>query len=336
MRIYAPVLVLILCSTSGFSSGATAQDAAPRLLTPAAFSELDYPLGALANNAQGRVVLDVSVSETGIISEARIATSTESELLDRASIRVAKGSWRFEPARRNGQVVASTAQVEAVWTLPLSPAPHAYIEIPDQAGASAPVPDGPYLARYSDYPPSAAVGGSQSVVGLRYQVDAQGNVTDAVVVTPSDNARFNEAALRIARNRSFTPAMRNGAPVSAWQSLTVSFAVLPANAASRPPPCFQQPILARDAVLIGTTPYRVEIWFDTAKYRTRWETRQVEDWLGTWVRVAEDGSPQEVLLYTDDGWMVPSQPIANILTRDREYPAGSGGCWFYDPVSILG
>ena len=336
MSTRTPTFVLILVAVFGISSGASAQDSAPRLLSPATFSDLDYPLGALAMNAGGRVVLDVDVSPTGVISDATIATSTGSELLDRASIRVAKARWRFEPARRNGQAVAGTAQIEANWTPPLTPTQHPYLEVPDAAGATMPVPTAPYVARYSDYPPSAAAGGMQGLVGVRYQVDTNGNVTDAVVVAPSDYSRFNDAALAIARNRAFTPAMRNGMPVAAWQSLTVAFAVLPANATSRMPPCFMQPVLGRDAVLIGTTPHRVEIWFDTAKYRTRWQTRQVDEWLGTWVRVSDDGAPQEVLLYTEDGWMVPSQPVAGILTRDREYPTGNGGCWFYDPVSILG
>ena len=333
-RIASPLLALI----AGVSLGtdALAQNSAPRILEPAAFSELDYPLGALAAHAEGTVVLDLTVSPNGVVSDARVATSTGSEVLDRASVRIAKGQWRFAPAMQNGQPVAGNVQVEGEWSLPLTGANYAYIETPDSQGATMAIPSGPYDARYSDYPPAAAAGNAQGVVGVRYQVDAAGNVTDAEVVESSGNFRFDAAALRIARNRSFTPASRGGAPVSVWQSLTVSFSILPANATRVDPPCYAQPVLGRDAVLVGATPHRVEVSFDTAKYRTRWETRSVSDWIGTWVQVSDAGQPTEVILYTEGGWMVPSEAVARRLTGTRDYPTGRGGCWYYDPVSILG
>lgn len=237
---------------------------------------------------------------------------------------------------QNGQAVTGTTQVEANWTLPLMPTQHAYFDVPDSGGATLAVPDGPYLARYSDYPSTAAAGALQDIVGVRYQVDASGNVSNAEVAVPASYSRFNDAALRIANNRSFAPAMRNGMPVSAWQGLTVSFAVLPSNSASREAPCYAQPVLARDTVLVGTTPYRVEVSYLNAQYTTRWETRQVGDWVGTWVQVSDTGQPTEVLLFTNEGWMTTTQPVAEMLTQEREYPVGNGGCWYYDAVSILG
>jgi TonB family protein len=330
------ILLLALFSVIGLGTDAFAQSSAPRILEPAVFSELDYPISALAAHEDGTVVLDLSISPSGIVSDARVANSTGSDALDRASVRTAKGQWRFAPATQNGQPVAGTIQVEAQWSLPLTAADHDYIEIPDSQGATMAVPSGPYEARYLDFPPAAAAGRAQGVVGVRYQVDAAGNVTDAAIVESSGNSRFDSAALRIARNRSFSPASRGGTPVSVWQGLTVSFSILPANVTRVAPPCYAQPILARDAVLVGTTPHRVEVWFDSAKYRTRWETRSVSDWIGTWVQVSDAGEPTEVILFTEAGWMVPSEPIARRLTGTRDYPDGRGGCWYYDPVSILG
>jgi len=328
--------LLALLAGIGLGTDALAQNSEPRILEPAAFSDLDYPIGALAAHEEGMVVLDLSISPNGVVSDARIATSTGSEALDRASVRIAKGQWRFSPAMQNGQPIVGNVQVEAEWSLPLTAADHAYIETPDSQGATMAVPSGPYAARYTDYPPAAAAGNAQGVVGVRYQVDASGNVTDAEVVESSGNFRFDNAALRIARNRSFTPASRGGTPVPVWQSLTVSFSILPANATKVDPPCYAQPVLGRDAVLVGATPYRVEVSFDTAKYRTRWQTRTVGDWIGTWVRVSDTGEPTEVILFTDGGWMVPSEAVARRLTGTRDYPSGRGGCWYYDPVSILG
>lgn len=336
MKIRILFLVTALFSTLGLGAGAFAQNSEPRILAPAGFTDLDYPLSALAASEEGRVVLDLTISTSGIVSDASIATSTGSQALDRASIRVARAKWRFAPAMQNGQSVAAGMQIGANWSLPLTPTEQDYFEVPSSEGATMAVPTGPYEARYLDYPPAAAAGRAQGVVGVRYQVDGAGNVTDAEIAVPSGRSRFDNAALAIARNRSFTPASRNGTSVSVWQGLTASFSILPANASNLAPPCYAQPILARDAVLVGTTPYRVEIWFDSAKYRTRWETRSVTDWIGTWVQVSDTGDPTEVLLFTEEGWMVPSEPIARRLTGARDYPTGRGGCWYYDPVSILG
>jgi TonB family protein len=334
----ARILIVLITIFSAFGIGTTAfaQNTAPRILGSTSFGDLDYPIAALAAHEDGRVVLDLSISPNGIVSDAHIATSTGSEALDRASIRVAKGQWRFAPAMQNGQPVAGTTQVAATWSLPLTPTTQNYIDIPDSQGATLATPSSAYEARHLDYPPAAAASHAQGVVGVRYQVDAAGSVTDAALVQPSDNWRFDAAALRIAQNRSFAPATRNGAPVTAWQGLTVSFSILPANASRLDPPCYAQPILARDAVLVGATPHRVEVWFDSARYRTRWETRAVTDWIGTWVQVSDSGAPTEVILFTEEGWMVPSQPIASRLTGGRDYPNGRGGCWYFDPISILG
>jgi TonB family protein len=336
MSIRILVLLAVVFSVMALSTGAFAQDSAPRMLAPASFDDADYPLSALAVNEEGPVVLDLSVSPSGIVSDARIVSSTGSETLDRATIRIAKGHWRFTPAMQNGRPVTASVQVEASWSLPLTPASQSYFEVPDAVGASPAVPNGSYEARFSDYPPAAAAGRAQGVVGLRYQVSTAGNVTDAVIVESSGNSRFDDASLLIARNRSFAAASRNGTPVSVWQGLTVSFSILPANASGVTQSCYAQPILARDAVLVGTTPHRVEVSFTSAKYRTRWATRAVTDWIGTWVQVSNAGEPTEVLLFTDGGWMIPSDVIVRRLTASRDYPTGRGGCWFYDPVSILG
>jgi TonB family protein len=336
MSLRTSLIILTLLPAIGFTSAVNAQSTTPRLTTPATFTDLDYPLGALVHNESGRAVLNLTVSPAGVATDATIATSSGSELLDRASIRLAKGRWRFEPAMQNGRAVTAMTQVEATWVLPLTPTTHEYIEVPDSSGASMAMPNAAYSARYFDYPPGAAAGGSQGVVGVRYQVDANGNVTGADVVAPASSPRFNSAALRIAKNRSFRPAMRAGSPVAVSQGLTVSFVVLPAQSARRQPPCYNEPVLGHDAVVVGTTPNRVEVSYFNAKYTTRWETRPVTDWVGIWVQVSASGDPTEVLLYTDNGWMVPSQPVAESLTRDREYPDNRGGCWYYDAVSILG
>jgi protein TonB len=64
-----------------------------------------YPAEALAAGVQGRVVIRAAVSETGLVGEVKLETSSGSASLDSAALAAVR-HWRFEPARRRGQAVA--------------------------------------------------------------------------------------------------------------------------------------------------------------------------------------------------------------------------------------
>ncbi len=73
------------------------------------------------------------------------------------------------------------------------------------------------------YPPAARKFGKEATVRLRLLVDENGRVVDSERVGPRAGFGFDEAAERAARKTSWSPATRDGEPVSAWVELSVEF-----------------------------------------------------------------------------------------------------------------
>lgn len=70
----------------------------------------EYPERSRENGEEGTVLLRVSVSAAGRASEVTVAVSSGYPRLDRAA-KAAVESWRFAPAKRNGQAVDSVLTV---------------------------------------------------------------------------------------------------------------------------------------------------------------------------------------------------------------------------------
>ena len=75
-----------------------------------------YPDEAVRHGEQGAVILLVQVSPEGLASGVDIARSSGFNSLDRAA-RDAVTTWRFVPAVRDGQPVASTMSMRVVFQL---------------------------------------------------------------------------------------------------------------------------------------------------------------------------------------------------------------------------
>lgn len=71
---------------------------------------LHYPAVAMEKNIQGKVVVKLTISPTGQVSNAEIVQSADA-MLDAEALRLAKSLPRFTPARRNGQPVQSTMTI---------------------------------------------------------------------------------------------------------------------------------------------------------------------------------------------------------------------------------
>jgi periplasmic protein TonB len=69
----------------------------------------DYPMAARTRGLQGRVVLRIDISATGIPATVSVVTSSGHAILDRAAIATVQ-SWRFRPAMQDG--IAVTGQVD--------------------------------------------------------------------------------------------------------------------------------------------------------------------------------------------------------------------------------
>ncbi len=69
-----------------------------------------YPAVARRRNYQGTVLLDVLVTQQGLVSRVEVAESCGYEMLDRRA-RKSVRQWRFEPARRFGRPIEMWVQV---------------------------------------------------------------------------------------------------------------------------------------------------------------------------------------------------------------------------------
>lgn len=66
-----------------------------------------YPAEALRRSIHGRVMLRVTVSVDGAVSDLEVAQTSGHHMFDAAALKAVQ-RWRFEPARRDGRPVMST------------------------------------------------------------------------------------------------------------------------------------------------------------------------------------------------------------------------------------
>lgn len=91
----------------------------------------------------------------------------------------------------------------------------------------APEIDPKFKKRFQpDYPPTSRRLGEEGSVVLQVLVGTDGKVQDGKVQTSSGFPRLDEAALKHAlRAWRFTPGTEDGAPVTAWHSVKVTFKI---------------------------------------------------------------------------------------------------------------
>ena len=76
----------------------------------------DYPPLARRRGYEGRVVIRASVAPDGGVASAAVGQSSGYGILDRAALQAVK-RWRFRPAQRGGQPVATVLDVPVVFRL---------------------------------------------------------------------------------------------------------------------------------------------------------------------------------------------------------------------------
>lgn len=75
-----------------------------------------YPAHARRRGWEGRVVLEVTISEDGRPTAVALAESSGHDVLDSAALDAVR-SWRFTPAERNGNPIVSTLRVPVRFSL---------------------------------------------------------------------------------------------------------------------------------------------------------------------------------------------------------------------------
>ena len=112
------------------------------------------------------------------------------------------------------------------------------IVTPPRPAEAAPLPvTPPKLVEFAQaaYPAEAVAAGLTADVVLQLDIDREGRVARAVVVTPAGHG-FDEAAVEAASRFRFEPARRGEAPVPARILYRYGFTLRPATAEEAPPP----------------------------------------------------------------------------------------------------
>lgn len=76
-----------------------------------------------------------------------------------------------------------------------------------------------------EYPRLAEQAGLEGIVWIKALVGSDGNVREAVVYKSSGTQSLDEAALKVAKDNKFKPAIQNGRPVAMWVTYKVAFEV---------------------------------------------------------------------------------------------------------------
>lgn len=90
----------------------------PRLLTTIVGPD-DYPAAAIAAGQQGRVVVRISISDTGKSTGCETVSSSGSAILDQTTCALVMERAWFEPARdEHGYAVPSAVNAPITWRIP--------------------------------------------------------------------------------------------------------------------------------------------------------------------------------------------------------------------------
>jgi len=76
-----------------------------------------YPWAARVAGFEGRVVLELNITDQGHVSEARILESSGRDDCDNSALKTVREKWAFEPAKINGTPVNCTEKVSVRYVL---------------------------------------------------------------------------------------------------------------------------------------------------------------------------------------------------------------------------
>lgn len=180
-------------------------DATPHLL---AVTPVITPGRPLRGSTSPVVRMHLSLDATGAITDATAESDVTARAL--AAIKDALKTWRFAPARKNGQPVAAELEMPVLCQAPPKP---------EQAKT---VPAKLIYSKTPDYPIAMRRFGLRGQVLIDFTVDEAGRVRNPVIFQ-SDNPAFDEPAIKAVREWKFEPGTRDGQPVTVRQRVPIVF-----------------------------------------------------------------------------------------------------------------
>ncbi|WP_334319086.1 TonB family protein [Termitidicoccus mucosus] len=204
-------LVAIIFNPAGASPKAA--DAEPRLLAvmPAFISQ---KRAAELRKAKQSAYIKVAIELDASGSLSSYALSPKSSYAEpfKAEIDAALARWKFAPARKGGQPVASSLEA-----LVLLIHENALVQSPSTGTPPSVVHRDPPV-----YPRAMKKSGLIGEVTISFVVDKKGDVTNPVVVR-SNNPGFEEAAIEAVLKWKFKPGIKDGKPVNTRMQVPIIF-----------------------------------------------------------------------------------------------------------------
>jgi len=171
-----------------------------------------YPADALKEGKTGVTVLVVAIDAQGGVIGTKIERSSGDARLD-AAAQEAAAKWRFTPAMKQDQPIASKVRVPVEFAMDEPADAQAAGERPARIAATMP----------PAYPAAAKKQGISGNVVLLVDVDAQGKPTHVAIERSSPAGVFDAAALDAVRQWRFEPALRQGQPVAGRVRVPLDF-----------------------------------------------------------------------------------------------------------------
>ena len=198
---------IALCCLALSTAGPILPQTAPSVISR---TDPEYSDEARLARVQSQVVLDITVGEDGKARDIHVATGAGFGL-DEQAIEAVK-AWVFRPGAKDGNAVASKAQVELNFhMLVKDPEDHsdqmAHLNFTLPAGASRP------QLMVGKLPGNPMTAGDQ-LLRFHLRIDANGVPEDVTVLSSTDHA-WEQLAERVLKTWRFQPASVNGSAVAA-------------------------------------------------------------------------------------------------------------------------
>lgn len=204
-----------------------------------------YPEQALKEGIEGVVILELLISETGAVQEAKVLRSVP--LLDEAALEAVL-QWVYEPTFLNGQAVPIYYNITVAFSLKsaaaaaVTPPPVTVLNTPPRGAIDATA-----TASSEMYKTAVRVGGviraptrlvnvppvvtpallqqGQGVVILELLIAPEGHVQEIRVLRGFPH--LNQAAIDAVKQWVYAPTLLNGVPTAVIYNITVAFTATP-------------------------------------------------------------------------------------------------------------
>ena len=198
---------------------------------------LRYPVAAIENGIQGRVVVQFVVKKDGSVGDVKVIRGID-PTLDQEAIRVCKTLPKFIPGIQNGIPVDVWFTIPVIFKLDnatnnlQTDESNATIhkrelifrhveQMPEFPGGQVELMK--FINENLRYPATAIENGIQGRVMVQFVVKKDGSVDDVTVLHGVDSA-LDQEAIRVCKTLpKFIPGKQNGQPVNVWFTLPIIF-----------------------------------------------------------------------------------------------------------------